>query len=117
LLKTTNDVDGKIVNPYLVIAGLLQRFGKITKEEFTFLAPLIISQSSYDEIVNKIILYRSHQLDINSIIFDRLMSMDNYIEALQHFLDNEVTEQLILKIGMNRKSSERGLCQYDRPYH
>lgn len=117
LLKTTNEVDGKIVNPYLVIAGLLQRFGKITKEEFTYLAPLIISQSSYDEIVNKITLYRNNQLDINSIIFDRLMSMDNYVEALQHFLDNEVTEQLILKIGMNRKSSERGLCQYDRPYH
>ena len=33
MLKTTNDVDGKIVNPYLVITGLLQKFKKLTKEE------------------------------------------------------------------------------------
>ena len=117
LLKTTNNVDGKIVNPYLVIAGLMQKFGKLTKEEFTYLAPLIISQSSYDEMVNKIALYRNHRIDINSIIFDRLISMDNYLEAMQYFLNNDVSEDVILKIGMNRKSSDRGLCKYDRPYY
>ena len=41
LLKTTNNVDGNIVNPYLVIAGLLQRFGKLSKEEFTYFADKI----------------------------------------------------------------------------
>ena len=54
LLKTTVDVDGQIVNPYLVVAGLLQKFGKLTKEEFTYLAPLVISQESFNSITNNI---------------------------------------------------------------
>ena len=117
LLKTTVDVDGQIVNPYLVVAGLLQKFGKLTKEEFTYLAPLVISQESFNSITNNISLLRNGQSNIDDIIFKRLMSMDNYIEALDYFLQNQVTEQVILKVGMNRKSSEHGLCQYDRPYY
>ena len=117
LLKTTVDVDGQIVNPYLVVAGLLQKFGKLTKEEFTYLAPLVISQESFNSITNNISLLRNGQSNIDDIIFERLMSMDNYIEALDYFLQNQVTEQVILKVGMNRKSSEHGLCQYDRPYY
>lgn len=117
LLKTTVNVDGQIVNPYLVVAGLLQKFGKLTKEEFTYLAPLVISQESFNAITNNISLLRNGQSNIDDIIFERLMSMDNYIEALDYFLQNQVTEQVILKVGMNRKSSERGLYQYDRPYY
>lgn len=88
LLKTTVDVDGQIVNPYLVVAGLLQKFGKLTKEEFTYLAPLVISQESFNSITNNISLLRNGQSNIDDIIFERLMSMDNYIEALDYFLQN-----------------------------
>ena len=79
LLKTTVDVDGQIVNPYLVVAGLLQKFGKLTKEEFTYLAPLVISQESFNSITNNISLLRNGQSNIDVIIFERLMSMVNYI--------------------------------------
>lgn len=117
LLKTTNNVDGKIVNPYLVVSGLLLRFGSLSKEEFTYLAPLVISGESFEDIVSQITLLRNAQLNIDDVIFNRLMSMDNYVEALQFLMQNEVTEQVILKVGMNRKSSERGEAQYDKPYY
>lgn len=77
----------------------------------------MISQESFNAITNNISLLRNGQSNIDDIIFERLMSMENYIEALDYFLQNQVTEQVILKVGMNRKSSERGVYQYDRPYY
>ena len=37
--------------------------------------------------------------------------MLNYKTALDYFIDNEVTEELLCEIGLNRKSR-----QYDKPY-
>ena len=39
------------------------------------------------------------------------MGMSNYKTALDFFLENEVTEELVCEIGLNRKSR-----QYDKPY-
>ena len=58
---------------------------------------------TYKELIDYINTFPTEKEKLDSII--------------QYFLDNDVTENVILKIGMNRKSSERGLCQYDKPYH
>src|SRR5699024_6305330 len=45
------------------------------------------------------------------IIISHLMSMPNYQEAYNLFIINDVNEDLIMNVGMNRKSKN-----YDKPY-
>lgn len=112
LLKTSNTVDGSIVRPFIVLLRVLSEFEFITMEEFTYLLPLCIDSHSTEYIIKKIRDLRSNLTTIESVIIDRLMSMDNYQEALSMFLTGRVSESLICEIGMNRKSRT-----YDRPYY
>lgn len=112
LLKTSNTVDGSIVRPFIVLLRVLSEFEFITMEEFTYLLPLCIDSHSTEYIIKKIRDLRSNFTTIESVIIDRLMSMDNYQEALSMFLTGRVSESLICEIGMNRKSRT-----YDRPYY
>ena len=112
LLKTSNTVDGSIVRPFIVLLRVLSEFEFITMEEFTYLLPLCIDSHSTEYIIKKILDLRSNLTTIESVIIDRLMSMDNYQEALSMFLTGRVSESLICEIGMNRKSRT-----YDRPYY
>lgn len=63
------------------------------------------------EIVAGIEEIRNGNLRQDDIILNRLMNMDNYKEALDLLLNNEVTETLVCEIGFNRKSRK-----YDKPY-
>lgn len=112
LLKTSNTVDGSIVRPFIVLLRVLSEFEFITMEEFTYLLPLCIDSHSTEYIIQKICDLRSNLTTIESVIIDRLMSMDNYQEALSILLTGRVSESLICEIGMNRKSRT-----YDRPYY
>ena len=112
LLKTSNTVDGSIVRPFIVLLRVLSEFEFITMEEFTYLLPLCIDSHSTEYIIQKIRDLRSNLTTIESVIIDRLMSMDNYQEALSILLTERVSESLICEIGMNRKSRT-----YDRPYY
>lgn len=112
LLKTSNTVDGSIVRPFIVLLRVLSKFEFITMEEFTYLLPLCIDSHSTEYIIQKIRDLRSNLTTIESVIIDRLMSMDNYQEALSILLTGRVSESLICEIGMNRKSRT-----YDRPYY
>lgn len=112
LLKTSNTVDGSIVRPFIVLLRVLSEFEFITMEEFTYLLPLCIDSHSTEYIIQKIRDLRSNLTTIESVIIDRLMSMDNYQEALSILLTGIVSESLICEIGMNRKSRT-----YDRPYY
>ncbi len=112
LLKTSNTVDGSIVRPFIVLLRVLSEFEFITMDEFTYLLPLCIDSHSTEYIIKKILDLRSNLTTIESVIIDRLMSMDNYQEALSMFLTGRVSESLICEIGMNRKSRT-----YDRSYY
>ena len=112
LLKTSNTVDGSIVRPFIVLLRVLSEFEFITMEEFTYLLPLCIDSHSTEYIIQKIRDLRSNLTTIESVIIERLMSMDNYQEALSILLTGRVSESLICEIGMNRKSRT-----YDRPYY
>lgn len=112
LLKTSNTVDGSIVRPFIVLLRVLSEFEFITMEEFTYLLPLCIDSHSTEYIIQKIRDLRSNLTTIESVIIDRLMSMDNYQEALSMLLTGRVSESLICEIGMNRKSRT-----YDRQYY
>ena len=111
LLKTYYNVDGHTVRPFMVLIHLLDEFDYLTLDEYTYLLPLCIGQVETSEIIDGISQLRCRNISIDEIIVNRLMGMLNYKTALDYFIDNEVTEELICEIGLNRKSR-----QYDKSY-
>lgn len=111
LLKTYYNVDGHTVRPFMVLIHLLNKFDYLTLDEYTYLLPLCIGETETNEIIDGISKLRCKNISIDEIIVNRLMGMLNYKMALDYFIDNEVTEELICEIGLNRKSR-----QYDKPY-
>lgn len=111
LLKTYYNVDGHTVRPFMVLIHLLDEFDYLTLDEYTYLLPLCIGQVETSEIIDGISQLRCRNISIDEIIVNRFMGMLNYKTALDYFIDNEVTEELICEIGLNRKSR-----QYDKPY-
>lgn len=111
LLKTYYNIDGRTVRPFLVLLHLLSKFDYLTLDEYTYLLPLCIGENETVEIINGISRLRSNATSIDQIIINRLMGMSNYKTALDYFLKNEVTEELVCEIGLNRKSR-----QYDKSY-
>lgn len=112
MAKTYNEVNGEYVRPYLVLLYLLTKFEYLTYEEFTYLLPLCINESSTDIVINAIPQIRSNQKTIDEVITSILLSMNNYQEAEALFLNNSVTEDLICTIGFNRKSRK-----FDKAYY
>ena len=104
LLKTSINVDNNFIKPYIVLVYCLEELGYITYDEFTYFIPLITDKESLNEIIENIRRYRKNELKKEDIIYQKLISMANYIDAKKEFLDNEVTEDLVCLIGMNRKS-------------
>lgn len=111
LLKTYYNVDGHTVRPFMVLIHLLNKFDYLTLDEYTYLLPLCIGETETNEIIDGISKLRYRNISIDEIIVNRLMRMLNYKTALDYFIDNEVTEELICEIGLNRKSR-----QYDKSY-
>lgn len=111
LLKTFNYVNEECVRPFIVMLYILNRLDYLSLDEYTFLLPLCTNESNTENIINGITLLRQGKITIDEVIISRLMEMDNYKEALSHFLDNDVDENLICEIGLNRKSR-----QYDKEY-
>jgi len=112
LLKTHYTVDGQTVRPFMVLLYLLSLFDYLTLDEYTYLLPLCIGERETKEIVDGISKLRKGQTTIDEIIISRLMNMTNYKMALEYLLENNVSENLICEIGLNRKSR-----QYDKPYY
>ena len=112
LLKTSCVVDGNTVRPIIVLLYLLSKLGELSADEFTYLLPLCTSKETTDEIITCIDDIKNGQETVDDVIVSRLLSMDNYKEALSLLLSLEkVDENLICEIGINRKSRN-----YDKPY-
>ena len=112
LLKTSCVVDGNTVRPLIVLLYLLSRLGELSADEFTYLLPLCTSKETTDEIIACIDDIKNGQKTVDDVIVSRLLSMDNYKEALSLLMSREkVDENLICEIGINRKSRN-----YDKPY-
>ena len=112
LLKTSIDVSGKIVRPFIAVVKCLTELEFLSYEEFTYFVPLIRDDESANQIISDIKLYREEQINLEEIIYKRLMQMDNYKLAQEEFITSNVDENLICLIGMNRKSRS-----YDKPYY
>ena len=112
LLKTHNPIDGGFVRPYLILVHLLCEFDYLTLEEFTYILPLCTSPAYTEHMVQVIRQIRTGEISADELILSRLMDMENYAQALELFLQSDVSEELICDIGMNRKSRA-----YDKAYY
>lgn len=112
LLKSVSVVDGRPVRPFVVLLYALSKLDYLTDEEFTYLLPLCISESTADDIISQIPGVRSGEKSIDDIILDTLMGYENYAAALDYFMTEPVSAESIVDVGMNRKSHK-----YDRPYY
>lgn len=112
LLKTSCVVDGNTVRPLIVLLYLLSKSGELSTDEFTYLLPLCTSKETTDEIIISIDEIKNGRKTVDDIIVSRLLSMDNYKEALSLLLSQKnVDENLICEIDINRKSRN-----YDKAY-
>lgn len=112
LLKTSNDVDGKNVRPFVVFLYVVSKVKYLTYDEFTYLLPLCVNKATTDMIIERILSSRNSSMNYEDIILTVLMGMDNYQKALILLQEEEVTEELICNVGINRKSAK-----YDKPYY
>ncbi len=112
LLKTSNDVDGNKVRPFVVFLYIVSKVEYLTYDEFTYLLPLCVNKETTDMIIKSIKESRKGKMNYEDIILSVLMKMDNYKTALAMLQEEEISEELICNIGINRKSA-----RYDKPYY
>lgn len=111
LLKTSSSIDGNTVRPFIVLLYVLSKVDELSLDEFTYLLPLCTNSENTQSVVDGIEDIRTGTLTIDDFILDRLMGMDNYQAALALLLDNNVDEDLLCEVGLNRKSRS-----YDKVY-
>lgn len=112
LLKTSIDVSGSMVRPFIITVKCLTELGYLSYDEFTYFVPLIKDEESAKEIISDIKLYRENKIELDEIIYKRLIQMPNYQFAKEIIVTSDIDEDLICLIGMNRKSRS-----YDKPYY
>lgn len=112
MLKTYNDVDGKIVRPFVVFLYVVSKVNYLTYDEFTYLLPMCVDRETTDKIIECVNSSRNGDMSYEEIILSVLMKMDNYDKALKLLQEEDVTEELICNVGINRKSAK-----YDKPYY
>ena len=111
LLKLSADDAGSTVRPLIVVLHLLNKLDYLSNEEFTYLMPLCVDEFSTNYILQRIEDFRHGKGSIQKTIEDFLLSRDNYKKGLERFCTNEFSEDLLLSVGMNRKSPK-----YDKSY-
>ncbi|MBR2776194.1 MAG: AlwI family type II restriction endonuclease [Prevotella sp.] len=112
LLKTSVKIKELVVRPFVVLIYMLERLGYLTTEEFTYLAPLCISENVTAKMADHIDEIRKGNGSVNDLIVEALMARPNYQSAYNVWMEGEVSEALVMKIGVNRKSRK-----YDKPYY
>lgn len=113
LLKYQQYQNGCRVKPMAVLIYLIEKLGFLTKEEFTYVMPLCISNQEVDETLEQIKKLRNNETNLYNIITDKMFSKDNYIEALNYMNNNDInTLDKFCVIDMNRKS-----IKYSKPYY
>src|SRR5699024_10972687 len=112
LLKTSLNLRGQEhVRPYFVLAHLLNKFDYLSFEEFEVLLPLIVDEHSLSVVSDNLQRSRLGEISHDDIIYETLITKDNYKAAYKLWMNHPVDEILITTIGKNRKSRS-----YDKKY-
>ena len=92
--------------PFVRLLYLLCHFEYITKDEFTYLLPLLTYNFSDDCLINDIKSIRCGQYSIDDILIKTIMRMPNYKEALKYFKSVEANDVNVFSaINMSRKGT------------
>lgn len=112
VLKTTNYINQQYIRPYIVLGYVLSRCDYyLTYEEFTYLLPLCIDEDTTNFIIEQILRLRNELTNIDEIIENTVLCRENYVLALEYFLQSNKTAEDIMTIGMNRDG-----IRHDRVY-
>ncbi len=111
LLKLSTDDAGSTVRPLIVVLYLLTKLDYLSYEEFTYFMPLCVDEFSTNYIAECIEEYRKGRGSVQKIIEEFLLSRENYQRGLRRFCSNVFSKDLLLSVGMNRKSAA-----YDKSY-
>jgi len=111
LLKLSLKISGKVVRPLIVVLYLLSKLDFLTYDEFRYLVPLCVDENTTTNILNAILQLRNGERTIDDIMKTVLLSKPNYEKGLTRFRENAFSEELLLSVGMNRKSAN-----YDKAY-
>lgn len=111
LLKTSLKIGKNIVRPLIVVLYLITKLDYLSYDEFRYLVPLCTDDFSTSYISELIQQLRAGKGNIDDTIKDFLLSKQNYKAGLERFVNNEYSPELLLSVGMNRKSAN-----YDKPY-
>lgn len=111
LLKTSVRVGGNTVRPLIVVLYLLINLDYLSINEFRYLVPLCTDELSTSNILEQIRQLRNGKGDIDKAIKEVMLSKTNYRMGMERFVENEYSPELLLSVGMNRKSAN-----YDKPY-
>lgn len=111
LLKTSLKIGVNTVRPLIVVLYLITKLDYLSYNEFRYLVPLCTDDSSTSYMLELIQQLRAGKGNIDDTIKDFLLSRSNYKAGLERFVNNEYSPELLLSVGMNRKSAN-----YDKPY-
>lgn len=112
LLKFNFSIPGFNINPFLSLVYILEKNEYLTTEEFTYLLPMCKDKDDVYYLSNLLSTINREQINYDEYILNKLLSMENYKEALEKILNNSVTTEIIEEIGMNRDGAK-----HDRPYY
>ncbi len=112
LLKMSVTVENKTVRPLILLIYFLSKLEYLTKEEFCYILPLCVDDSIVQKAITFIKKIRKDNGTIDNFIIDFIFNNDTYKKALNVFINNKDSEELITTIGINRKSRT-----YDKPYY
>ena len=100
------------IKPFIALLYMLIKLDYLTKDEFTYLFPICMNNNELIKITAEILMNRG-KISIDNILINKMLSMDNYKEALSYFINvNEINEDVMEVVGMHRKSTK-----YDRPFY
>lgn len=94
-----------------MVLYLITKLDYLSYDEFRYLVPLCTDDFSTSYISELIQQLRAGKGNIDDTIKDFLLSKQNYKAGLERFVNNEYSPELLLSVGMNRKSAN-----YDKPY-
>lgn len=112
LIKLSLKVNHHNIRPFLVVIQCLNELEYLTRREFTYLLPLVVSTDGCSDIVSMIKKGRRDEINLQDIIYTRLLEQTNYRKAQKKFVDGIVTEKLICSVGMNRQNRRFDKCYY-----
>lgn len=111
LLKMSQRIGGNTVRPLIVVLYLISKLDYLSYEEFRYLIPLCTDAPSTSYILNLISGLRKGRGNLDEAIKGVMMSKENYKDGFERFVNNEFSPELLLSVGMNRKSAK-----YDKSY-